>query len=119
MKTCAPTEIDTHNVGNDFAVTSPSTPRSSTTPFSPTAVWARRVRYGPNNAPATVVEKAELAQSYIFHPKISRLSFLSVKVPLRLPLRSLRLCGKSAAHVYIYRRGAENAEITQRGSFII
>jgi len=78
MKTCAPTEIETHNVGSDFAVTSPSAPRSSTTPFSPTAVWARRVRYGPNNAPATVVEKAELAQSYIFQPKISRRSFLSV-----------------------------------------
>jgi hypothetical protein len=36
-----------------------------------------------------------------------------------MPRRSLRLCGESAAHVYIYRRAAENAEITQRGSFII
>src|SRR5690349_12880874 len=78
MNTCAPTESETHNVGSDFAVTSPSTPRFSTTPFSPTAAWARRVRYGPNNAPATVVENAELAQSYIFQPKISRLSFLSL-----------------------------------------
>jgi hypothetical protein len=62
-----------------------------------------------------VVEKAELAQSYIFQPKISRLSFLSVKVPLRLPLRSLRLCGESAVQVYVYRRGAENAEANAEG----
>src|SRR5215207_8623056 len=94
--TCAPTEIETHRVGRPFAVTAPSGPRSSTTPFSPTAVCAKRVRYGPKSVPTTVVKKAELAQSYIFQPKISRLSFLSLKVPLRLSQRPLRLCGEPA-----------------------
>jgi hypothetical protein len=53
--TCAPTEIETHNVGSDFAVTDPSGPRSSTTPFSPTYDWANRVRYGLKSVPTTVV----------------------------------------------------------------
>src|SRR6185503_2362549 len=70
--TCRNTATEIANVERDFAVTAPSTPKLITTPFSPTASWARRVRYGPNIAPTTVVENAEFAQSYIVHPKISR-----------------------------------------------
>src|SRR3990172_4319075 len=39
------------------------------------AASARLARYGPRNTVPTVVLKAELAQSYIAQPKISRLSF--------------------------------------------
>src|SRR5262249_34055050 len=41
-------------------------------PFSPTALCARAVRYGPRRVVETVVTNPELAQSYIDHPKTSR-----------------------------------------------
>ena len=41
-------------------------------PFSPTACCAIAVMYGPARTVTTVVWNAELAQSYIVQPKISR-----------------------------------------------
>src|SRR6185436_9248607 len=75
-KICRNTATETAKVESDLAVTAPSNPKLRTMPFSPTASCASRVRYGPNNAPTMVVEKAEFAQSYMDQPKISRESFL-------------------------------------------
>src|SRR5258705_11746427 len=61
----------------DFAVIAPNGPRLKTVPFSPTALCVISVRYGPKSAPTMVVEKAELAQSYIFQPNTSRGLFFS------------------------------------------
>ena len=74
---CRNTAMDTQVGKNDFAVIAPNGPSSTTTPFSPTARCVISVRYGPKSAPTMVVEKAELAQSYIFQPKTSRGLFLS------------------------------------------
>src|SRR5512147_260814 len=73
-KTWRKTDTETHKGKSDFAVTDPKGPRPITTPFSPTARWARAVRYGPRSAVATVVTNAEFAQSYIIQPTISRRS---------------------------------------------
>src|SRR5262245_41191160 len=69
------TDTDVQMEKNDFTVSAPSGPRLSTTPLSPTSACASEVRYGMSSAPATVVLKAEFAQSYIIQPKISRRSF--------------------------------------------
>src|SRR4029079_17344661 len=69
------TDTDVQMEKNDFTVSAPSGPRLSTTPLSPTSACASDVRYGMRSAPATVVLKAEFAQSYIIQPKISRRSF--------------------------------------------
>src|SRR5438309_10104192 len=77
---------------SDFAVTTPSGPRRSTVPFSPAALCARAVRYGPASTVSTVVWKAEFAQSYITQPKISRRSFgIGIRPAARS--RSMRLEG--------------------------
>src|SRR5574341_1374979 len=44
-------------------------------PAASAALRARLAKYGPKNTVPTVVLNAELAQSYIAQPKISRLSF--------------------------------------------
>src|SRR5437763_1428345 len=59
------------------SVFAPRTPRLKTIPLSPTAACANVVRYGDSNAPATVVLKAEFAQSYMAQPKISCLSLIA------------------------------------------
>src|SRR5689334_4836975 len=46
---------------------------------------ANPLTYGPKNTEITVVLKAELAQSYIAHPKISLRSFVVVSVAIMPP----------------------------------
>src|SRR5437870_4431857 len=77
IKTCRKTESEMQSGKNDFAVIAPRTPRLKTIPLSPTAACANVVRYGDSNAPATVVLKAEFAQSYMAQPKISCLSLIA------------------------------------------
>src|SRR5688500_17911565 len=50
-------------------------PKKRASPSGPAASAAREAIYGPRKTVPTVVLNAELAQSYMAHPKISRLSF--------------------------------------------
>src|SRR5215208_4861204 len=51
-------------------------PKQRARPSGPAASAAREAMYGPRKTVPTVVLNAELAQSYMAQPKISRLSFV-------------------------------------------
>jgi hypothetical protein len=60
-------------------------PKKRARPFGPAASAAREAMYGPRKTVPTVVLNAELAQSYMAQPKISRLSFTGACVVVMLP----------------------------------
>src|SRR5580704_15578045 len=45
-------------------------------PCASAAFFASTVKYGPRNSVTTVVENAEFAKSYIYHPRCSRALYM-------------------------------------------
>src|SRR5512140_406179 len=78
MKTCPRTEIDTQAGKNESGATTSPPRRAIPSGKAFPAEAAREATKGPRKTVPIVVLKAELAQSYIAQPKISRLSLTVV-----------------------------------------